>query len=170
MSLGDRIAVMADAQLQQIGPPQAVYDAPANRFVASFLGAPPMNFAEGRLDRGGNGMAFVAGADGGPAAARIALGAVPAPTGGDTVVLGVRPAALALTNAGGAAIAARVESVETLGDVVDVTCRAPGFDRIVARLSAGSAASVAPGATIALRADPSRLHLFAPGPYGRRLG
>jgi multiple sugar transport system ATP-binding protein len=170
MSLGDRIAVMADAQLQQIGPPQAVYDAPANRFVASFLGAPPMNFAEGRLDRGEGGIVFVAGADRGDQPAwRIALPAAVS-LAGASAVLGVRPAAIARTDAHAAgSIAARVESVETLGDVVDVTCRAAGFDRLVARLPAAGAAAVAAGATIALRADPARVHLFEPGSFGRRL-
>jgi multiple sugar transport system ATP-binding protein len=170
MSLGDRVAVMADGQLQQIGPPQEVYDAPANRFVAGFLGAPPMNFAEGSIERGGDGIAFVGADRGGKPALRIALLAAAGARVGAPAVLGVRPAALTLGGAGSAGtIAARVESVETLGDVVDVTCRAAGFDRIVARLPASGAAAIATGATIALRADPARLHLFEPGAFGRRL-
>jgi multiple sugar transport system ATP-binding protein len=44
MTLGDRVAVMNDGRLQQIGPPQQLYDNPANRFVAGFIGEPPMNF------------------------------------------------------------------------------------------------------------------------------
>ena len=44
MTLGDRVAVMNDGRLQQIGPPQHLYDSPANRFVAGFIGEPPMNF------------------------------------------------------------------------------------------------------------------------------
>ena len=47
MTMGDRIAVLADGRLQQVGTPQEVYDRPANRFVAGFFGTPPMNFAEG---------------------------------------------------------------------------------------------------------------------------
>jgi multiple sugar transport system ATP-binding protein len=44
MTLGDRVAVLNDGQLQQLGPPQQLYDEPANRFVAGFIGEPPMNF------------------------------------------------------------------------------------------------------------------------------
>ena len=47
MTMGDRVAVMNTGRLQQVGAPQEVYDLPANRFVAGFLGSPPMNFAEG---------------------------------------------------------------------------------------------------------------------------
>jgi multiple sugar transport system ATP-binding protein len=47
MTLGDRIAVMRDSEIQQIAPPQTVYDEPVNRFVAGFIGSPQMNFFEG---------------------------------------------------------------------------------------------------------------------------
>ena len=57
MTLGDRIAVLSDGKLQQLGPPQEVYDRPANVFVAGFIGSPPMNLlrgsaAAGRVKRG----------------------------------------------------------------------------------------------------------------------
>ena len=44
MTMGDRVAVMRNGVLQQLGPPRALYDAPANIFVAGFIGAPTMNF------------------------------------------------------------------------------------------------------------------------------
>jgi multiple sugar transport system ATP-binding protein len=50
MTLGDRIAIMRDGVLQQLDTPQNVYDAPANVFVAEFIGSPAMNLYEGRLD------------------------------------------------------------------------------------------------------------------------
>jgi multiple sugar transport system ATP-binding protein len=56
MTLGDRIAVMKDGVVQQFGPPQTVYDSPANMFVAGFIGAPPMNFVPGRLTPVGTGL------------------------------------------------------------------------------------------------------------------
>ena len=52
MTLGDRIAVMSEGRLQQLGPPQEVYDSPSNVFVAGFIGSPPMNLLRGRA-RGG---------------------------------------------------------------------------------------------------------------------
>ena len=47
MTMADRVAVLAEGRLQQLGPPQQVYDEPANRFVAGFLGSPPMNLVAG---------------------------------------------------------------------------------------------------------------------------
>jgi multiple sugar transport system ATP-binding protein len=49
MTLGDRIVVMKDGVIQQIDTPQKVYNSPSNKFVASFIGAPPMNFLEGKI-------------------------------------------------------------------------------------------------------------------------
>jgi multiple sugar transport system ATP-binding protein len=51
MTLGERVAVMRKGELQQIGPPQEVYDRPANLFVAGFIGSPSMNFVEATLGR-----------------------------------------------------------------------------------------------------------------------
>jgi multiple sugar transport system ATP-binding protein len=53
LALGDRIAVLRRGQIEQLGPPQEIYDRPANRFVAEFVGSPPMNFFEGRGLTGG---------------------------------------------------------------------------------------------------------------------
>ena len=55
MTLGDRIAVMKDGIVQQFGAPQDIYDSPSNLFVAGFIGAPPMNFIEGKLVEQGAG-------------------------------------------------------------------------------------------------------------------
>src|SRR6202012_1642158 len=52
MTLGDRIVVMKDGFIQQCAPPLEVYDRPTNRFVASFVGTPPMNFITGRIEAG----------------------------------------------------------------------------------------------------------------------
>jgi multiple sugar transport system ATP-binding protein len=56
MTLGDRIAVMKDGVVQQFGAPQEIYDSPANLFVAGFIGAPPMNFIQGKLVEQGSGV------------------------------------------------------------------------------------------------------------------
>lgn len=56
MTLGDRIAVMKDGVVQQFGAPQEIYDSPANLFVAGFIGAPPMNFINGKLVEQGSGV------------------------------------------------------------------------------------------------------------------
>ena len=50
MTMGHRIAIIADGELQQVGPPQDVYERPANLFVAGFIGTPPMNIIAGQVD------------------------------------------------------------------------------------------------------------------------
>jgi multiple sugar transport system ATP-binding protein len=56
MTMGDRVAVMRGGVLQQTGDPQDVFDRPANLFVASFIGSPPMNLVEGQLESRGDGL------------------------------------------------------------------------------------------------------------------
>ncbi|MBG28970.1 MAG: glycerol-3-phosphate ABC transporter ATP-binding protein [Opitutae bacterium] len=61
LTLGDRVCVLNKGRIQQVGTPQETYDSPANRFVASFLGSPPMNFLRGDLRRAENGYSFKQG-------------------------------------------------------------------------------------------------------------
>ena len=60
MTLGDRVAVMLDGRLQQVDPPQALYERPVNEFVAGFIGSPSINMVEAELERanGGLGVSF----------------------------------------------------------------------------------------------------------------
>jgi len=58
MTMGDRIVVMNKAVIQQVADPLTIYDHPANRFVASFVGSPPMNFLNGKIVRSGQGLFF----------------------------------------------------------------------------------------------------------------
>src|ERR687898_1188746 len=107
MTMADRIAIMSAGRLQQLGTPQAVYEAPANLFVAQFIGTPPMNTLPGTVTT-----------EGGPAV-DVGGGRVPLPdlTGrleeGRPVVVGVRPEALAVTDGG--PLGLTVRAVEWLG-------------------------------------------------------
>ena len=114
MTMGDRVAVMAKGELQQIGPPRDLYDAPANLFVASFIGSPSMNLIRTRVGEGaasfalrGQAMALP------PGALRDTL----APHAGREVVLGIRPEhfALAPADAADLSISAQASMVEHLG-------------------------------------------------------
>jgi len=60
LTLADRIAVMQDQEIQQLGTPSEIYNRPANRFVAGFVGSPRMNFLEGRLEKQSGDLTFVA--------------------------------------------------------------------------------------------------------------
>src|SRR6202451_2811388 len=122
MTLASRIAVMHQGAIQQFDEPQAVYDRPANMFVAGFMGSPSMNFIPGELTRLGNGLAVVIALGRGETATlRLpqTLGREPA---NGKVVLGVRPehlfrydANLKTQKAGLAMLTAPVEVVEPTG-------------------------------------------------------
>jgi multiple sugar transport system ATP-binding protein len=104
MTLGDRVAVMKDGVLQQCDTPRALYERPANAFVAGFIGSPPMNLVEGTVDRGG---------------VRVGSVVIPMSTGlpkalGEKVTVGLRPESLALA-APGSGIPAVISIVEELG-------------------------------------------------------
>jgi multiple sugar transport system ATP-binding protein len=91
MTMGDRVAVMRAGRLQQVAPPQEVYSAPANLFVAAFIGSPAMNLYHGDIDEQGATVRLGAQELDVPAALRGALG----PYRGRHVVVGIRPEELA---------------------------------------------------------------------------
>jgi ABC-type sugar transport system ATPase subunit len=106
MTLGDRIAVISDGKLQQLGAPQDVYDRPANVFVAGFIGSPPMNLLRGRVRAG---------------SATAGDLVVPAPGVRDRdVFVGVRPESLRPAVNGMPSLDFEVAVVEPLGDEVIV--------------------------------------------------
>jgi multiple sugar transport system ATP-binding protein len=152
MTLGDRIVVLADSRIQQIGRPIDIYRAPANRFVAGFIGTPRMNFVEGRVQREDGVLAFLA------EGMRIELpreGTLPA----EPITLGVRPEDLLLASGstGGDSLQGRVVLVERLGGTTHVHVDA-GVHRIMAVISNDSVPDV--GETVTLRIRPGRVHLF----------
>jgi multiple sugar transport system ATP-binding protein len=145
MTLGDRVVVMKDGAIQQVGRPLDVYERPANRFVAGFMGMPPMNLIPGRI--------AAAGFDG--AGLRIPLTAPAGPA-----VLGLRPEHLSDRPFAGPCerIALRVSVLEPLGDRQDVTLTTPDGTSLVARID--SRAELREGEESPFYVDLSRLHLF----------
>ncbi len=121
MSLGDRISVMCDGTVQQTAAPGEVYDRPVNRFVAGFLGTPPMNFLSGRVECGDDGACFVI--DGETLVLPEKLRAVLQEHHGKEMILGIRPEDVSPAEFQGQAdgtISAAVEVVEPLGARTDV--------------------------------------------------
>lgn len=172
MTLGDRIVVMSNGLIQQSGPPLEVYHKPANRFVAAFVGMPPMNFLDGILDHSSSGgLDFVEGSsDPTGKAYRLALtadmsGRLRGLTG-KPVVLGIRPQ-LFSEGAGPASMSMPVRVTEPLGDTVDVFCSTPKHPHIVARVSSRTGARA--GGAVELNVDMSGVHVFEPGEFGRNL-
>jgi multiple sugar transport system ATP-binding protein len=125
MTMGDRVAVMRLGELQQVDTPQTLYDAPANLFVAGFIGSPAMNLVEARLERNGD-RTIASFGEFSLALSPQLLDRVPALRSyeGRSVILGLRPediadAEIATGTPGDQRITARLQLVETLGsDVV----------------------------------------------------
>ena len=160
MTLADRIVVMHAGRVEQVGAPLDLYERPANRFVAGFIGSPKMNFLAATL--AGNG-----------SEARLADGAIVAlpslgATGGDAI-LGIRPEHLHPVASGTTgAIAGRISFVENLGsDTFAFVASAAKDEPILVRLPPER--RVVAGETIALRPNPARIHLFAADDHGRAL-
>jgi multiple sugar transport system ATP-binding protein len=164
MTLGERIVVMRDGVVQQVGQPLDVYDRPANRFVAGFLGTPPMNFLEGTVQKSEAGLEFVGGGeDGSPTlflpdspASRVANRA------GERLTLGVRPEHVRLASgdedAGDQlAFRATVDDVQLLGGESLVHLRA-GVWRLIARVEAHREIDV--GCDLRVTCDGQALHVF----------
>ena len=155
LAIGDRVLVLAGGRVRQVGTPRDVCRHPADRFVAGFVGDPPMNFIEGVVD--GDGFAE-------PGGIRIRVGASSSGAG-RPVVLGVRPSALVRMRGGEFQV--QVDDVTVGCDHADVSGRTPGGAAITARLPVGE--QPAPGETLELTASPDALHLFEPGEFGRAL-
>jgi len=181
MTLGDRVAVLRDGVLQQVDTPQILYTQPANRFVAAFMGAPPMNLVEATI---AGGMLKFGGFE------------IPAANGAlagydqETVIVGIRPADMEdadVRHEEGPTIAVRADVTEELGSEVNILFRvdAPpvATDVIMAATDeegeellllandtsgtmfcarVDARTNVQPGGGVRLTLDPSRFHYFDP--------
>jgi multiple sugar transport system ATP-binding protein len=159
MTLGDRVVVMRDGLVQQVGDPLSVYAHPRNRFVAGFIGSPAMNFVDCTVT-GADG-ALAVEAPGGfrigvPPARQAALG----PYRTKPVILGVRPEDV---HEGGAEslrdyrVEAVVEVVEPLGNEILIDAKV-GTNALVARVPPTSRLRM--HERVQLTMDPERLHFF----------
>ena len=154
MTMADRIVVMQEGRIEQIGTPLELYDHPANLFVAQFIGSPSMNVVHGTLRRSA-GDAWVE-ADGG---VRWPLAADAPGRDGQVVAYGIRPGDLGVGAAGARTVPAEVIVVEPTGAETELLVRA-GQAQIVVVLHGRT--SAAPGETVALAVDLAGVHLFDP--------
>ncbi len=114
MTLADRIVVLRDGRVEQVGTPMELYRSPVNSFVAGFIGSPRMNFLSAVIDSVENGVAHVSftGLEGGSVPIPVENGRV---TDGQKVELGLRPEHLRVGGDGAHGLTATVEFVEQLG-------------------------------------------------------
>ena len=145
MTMADRIVVMHDGVIEQIGTPLDLYDRPNNLFVAGFIGSPAMNMIGGVMD----GQTFIA-ADG----TRIDLGRGAGNSAGRPVTLGVRPEHFSLDPNG---VGAEILTVEPTGSETQVVARFAGQEIMGAFRER---ITTQPGETLKIRPEPSSIHLF----------
>ena len=167
MTMGDRIAVLNAGVIQQLGAPQQLYDAPANLFVAGFIGSPAMNFFSAHLSSVGGSASVTFPATDSAAAREFTLdpsaaqrlGAQAQAGDGRPVIVGIRPEHLHLAGADEpGTLPAVAEVVEHLGNEQLVYVKAPGAFLPESAAKAqelapheASAATVAPGPSVVVR-------------------
>jgi ABC-type sugar transport system ATPase subunit len=161
MTMADRIAIMNDGKLQQVGTPREIYDRPANRFVATFIGEPPMNMIDATTERLDDRIELRS-VDGGRTALlqgepqaqllRVVKGK------GGRVAVGFRPTDLGVAAPGSAGMPARVRLREFRGDDVLTTFDTAGT-RVRAILRRDAVPAVGDNVVLVPRGD--RLHLFS---------
>ncbi|KPC25755.1 Glucose ABC transporter ATP-binding protein [Pseudomonas syringae pv. cilantro] len=167
MTLGDKVAVMKDGIVQQFGTPKQIYNDPANLFVASFIGSPPMNFIPLRLQRkDGQLLALL---DSGQARCKLPVGVSDAGLEDREIILGIRPEQIMLASdeqSGLPTIRAEVQVTEPTGPdtLVFVTLNQ---SKVCCRLAPDVAPQVGEGLT--LQFDPSKVLIFD-AQSGERLG
>jgi multiple sugar transport system ATP-binding protein len=159
MTLADRLVVMHKGRIQQNASAQECYEKPANRFVAGFIGTPPMNIVDGHLKAG----AFVANG------VSVALGAEHARLGDRACALGFRPDRVRLVAPNApSSVSASIAAIERLGDRTDVALDSP-WGRVVARLDADATRALREGEAAGIAFDAAHAHLFEPGECGGRI-
>ncbi len=160
MTLGDRIVIMKDGFIQQIGTPQEVFDHPANLFVAGFIGMPQMNFFSAKLlKEDGKYSVSVGGVKVGLPEAKQAVLAK-RNVGAQEITLGVRPSHISLSDAPNS-LKATVDVSEMMGSEVHLHVNAEGRDVVVIVPTLDlSSVKFAAGAEIRLTFDGSVCHLF----------
>ena len=153
MSLGDRVAVMREGRIVQVGTPMEVYDRPATQFVGSFIGSPPMNFLRGRIE-GANGRSSVNLGD--------QAFTVPVSVGrtAGEILIGIRAENIeAEAEPAAGAIAARTEVVEPLGSHLLLTA-VVGDQRL--KIQARTDFPAQPDGPVWLRPEPDKLRWYDP--------
>src|SRR6266498_1958795 len=156
MTLADRIVVMHDGLVEQVGAPLELYDRPQNLFVAGFIGSPAMNFLTGTIRT--NGAPQFESANG----IRLPLAAVPPDSDGRPAIYGIRPEHFVIADDGAEA---EVQVVEPTGSELQIAARIGGDDVIAVFRERHD---FKPGDKIRLKPDPRLVHLFD-APSGQRL-
>ncbi|HEX3859931.1 MAG TPA: sn-glycerol-3-phosphate ABC transporter ATP-binding protein UgpC [Pseudolabrys sp.] len=147
MTMADKIVVMHDGLVEQIGAPLDLYDRPDNLFVAGFIGSPAMNMIKGNIRANGS-VSFEA------SGSKLPLASAPAGSDGRAAIYGVRPEHFVLADDGAEAV---IQVVEPTGSEIQVVAKLGDQDIIAVFRERHQ---FKPGDKIRLKADPRLVHLF----------
>ena len=147
MSLADRIVVMRDGVVQQVGTPGELFRTPHNAFVGGFIGTPAMNLIEGTISSDGSSFCWVGGTH--------QLGDGAGGGAGQKVTFGIRPERVHINAKG----RATMENVEVYGEVADLIASF-GTTRVVARQAASELTSLREGDAVSISFEHGHGHLF----------
>jgi len=159
MTMGDRIVVMKDGLIQQVGSPLELYDKPANKFVGGFIGSPAMNFFEAEINGAADKVCLKAGD------VRLDLSAERSKQLADVkekrVIVGIRPEDLRPTteHSEGQTIQGKVEVVEPIGNETYVDLNIGNFNLMAA---VGRKSQIKPHSNLVLKPIIDNLHVFEP--------
>jgi multiple sugar transport system ATP-binding protein len=168
MSLGDRISVVRDGEIQQTAAPMEVYERPVNRFVAGFLGTPPMNFFAGNLKLKNDTAYFAIGNDAIRLPQRLRI--VLRDYYDKQMVLGIRPENISPQQFSGLtdnAISGTVSIVEPVGNRTDVYLTHSNEQKFIAGIDPHT--KLQANDVVKMYIDTERIHIFEPGETGRNL-
>ncbi|KUJ82974.1 ABC transporter ATP-binding protein [Microbulbifer flavimaris] len=154
MTLANRIVVLRDGRVEQVGEPMALYTNPANQFVAGFIGSPKMNFLP-VVSTGVDGEKIEVAVEGEGGKAELSISCNAQPAGGDELTLGIRPEHTTIDDS--SELRARVRSVEQLGSISFLYCTLGGKSLCVQ--SQGQLLP-RPGYEVGLRFAADKLYLF----------
>ena len=151
MTMADRIVVLRSGRIEQVGRPLELYNRPANKFVAGFLGAPQMNFLAGTIAPDGT-LEMECGLK-----MPVKLGQ--SLTRKENCTLGLRPETIGVSLDGAGDMVVKVHNFEQLGSVTYIYTAFPNGETLTVQL--GQQIPLKRGQTIGVTFDPTRLHIFA---------
>jgi multiple sugar transport system ATP-binding protein len=168
MSLGDRISVMRDGEIQQTAVPMDIYERPVNRFVAGFFGTPPMDFFEGNIKLENDTAYFTIGNDTIrlPQHLRILL----CDYYDKQMILGIRPENVSLQQFSGQSdntVSAIVNIIEPVGNRTDVYLTHATGQKFIAGIDPHT--KLQTNNEVKMYVDSERIHIFEPGETGRNV-
>ncbi len=175
MTLGDRIVIMKDGFIQQIGTPQEVFNHPNNIFVAGFIGSPQMNFFDGKLQKDGSGYSVAVAGAVVPLTEETSKALAAKGIGAMDVTVGVRPEHSMFSAEDGVhIITGKVDVSEMMGSEVYLHVNAGGKDVVLriptTDLPAEHRGGIPYGAEVKFTFRPEMIHLFNPQDEKNLLG